>query len=213
MSSKNQHHRISCTWPYAAPAPPPEPPVPPGAKSEVAELVSAQDAAAAPVTGQLSHEDENELDDVQRNIRRIHRRSITEFSHRPPHLDKFESAASVAAADDSGSSDGRERRDSSSSYGSPVRHDRTTRAPATRVKDKARSKSPRPKSPPLTAAATTAAKVDVVDNISQKQGSGSCSGGDDSVSDIIEKKWREVSSQVMVAFASALVYMLCLEYH
>ena len=64
-----------------------------------------------------SVEEEQELDNIERNIRRIHRRSITEFvqKHTPQHFDKFESGTAFT----DGESDKREV-SSSSERSTPI---------------------------------------------------------------------------------------------
>ena len=85
---------------------------------------------------------------MEHNIRRIHRRSLSDHSarHRPPHFDKFESGSAFegeeAPAVRSASSPRDQHKTRTSEERTPGR------APSSKVKDKTRARSPRPRSPP-----------------------------------------------------------------
>ncbi len=166
-------------------------------RSSVSDLIDEQEGPRP--QRELTDEEQRELDNVQVNIRRIHRKSITDSVSiaKLPHLDKFEQQAqhgeetperrpslgarekrrtrseaeapvqkqeeqSVSASRELFSAAGRTRSPGRSR--SPGRHSWTPsgkkaseepskapaapRAPSAKIKDKSRSKSPRPKSPP-----------------------------------------------------------------
>ncbi len=97
----------SCTWPYVPPSATtsdrsgtssPVTDTPPNGKgrsksvdhgrpSDVSAYLSEEEPNKPK---ELSQQEEDELDNVQRNIRRIHRKSIQEFTHKPQHFEKFE---------------------------------------------------------------------------------------------------------------------------
>ena len=156
-----------------------------------------------------------------------HRTSCT-WPYQSPDRDlSAESRKSDAGIDsvDRVASEERERLNSGSSYGSPNRGRRNStdrskspRAPSAKVKEKSRTKSPRAKSPPLVAGETDI----MVDKIIQQQqnGAGGGAGGggdgangrppdDDAMNDIIEKKWREVSPQVMASLCFFITCSMC----
>ncbi len=160
----------------------------------------------------LTEEQEEELDNIEQNIRQIHRRSITEFVQQqrsPKHLEKFESGRAYAdlqrppslerlppspRADTSSPDTARSsrttspsRKRSDSDPRSPLQH----RAPSAKVLDKARSRSPRPRSPPPE---TADPDEDFLDTFVQRNLESELSGEKRKPDrKEAEKKWKDVS--------------------
>ena len=152
-SSPNASKRQSCTWPYEA-----ESNNNMKRTSSSHSLKSQDSGSQRDLSGsqrdlsqylednerppELSRQEEEELDNVERNIRHIHRRSLNESVqlHRLKHLDKFESGAAFSAPADHQMSRERSRsrershspsnqssRDSSANRASPGRSKTPTR--------------------------------------------------------------------------------------
>lgn len=167
-------HTMTCTWPYENPS----------SKS----VTSPREESQPHVTNvsdyleegerrvALTPQQEEELDHIEKNIRSIHRKSISDFvqQHKVPHHDKFESASSTRDSDNRSRASSSDRsgwsspREAGSVHSSPVGRARQSsisevsphrrksdprspgyyRAPSAKVKDRSRAKSPRPRSPP-----------------------------------------------------------------
>ena len=144
-ASPQQGRFVSCTWPYdssssgTSSSERDHTPDSHGSRSRRNSNVSQylEDEDSDRKSKELTQEEEQELDNVERNIRRIHRKSISEsvHKHRPQHFEKFETGAAF---------DDKDQPDSDKS--SPTRsHDRSV-TPSSRSSTP--SSTPRKETPP-----------------------------------------------------------------